>query len=133
MGDIQQSGDMCGFSIYLNQDVVFELLATERDPEPGFHGRMNKQIKYAFGEAQARLAPQPEYFGNTWLLRNVGLPGRHSLFCPDGNARLGYNLKYTSHNIDSPLQAACLLSMWLIWFNAVIHATSFKQPISIYT
>jgi hypothetical protein len=126
-----------GFTVTLHKDVAAALLTTARPAECDLMKMMNEEIVRAFGDRQAKYV-KPEFFKNTWLLTSLTVPG-DAAYISLGGYQLseleGYipgedlrHFKYEPHNVDSLLQSSCLLSQWLIWFNAVIALTDFEQP-----
>jgi hypothetical protein len=127
---------MYGFSITLAEPIVSALLKTKRSSEAPLLEMIKNQLvkshKRDFGGCMTG------YFEDTWLLTDLRVEGNCACFGIDGNARSNLresdreqNIKYNPHNIDSPEQAAIILSAWLVWFNSIITLTEFELPFAM--
>lgn len=125
-----------GFSITLAEPIVKALLNTKRDDfvplAIGVKERLVKSHKKDYGGCHV------EYYADTWLIRSIRVEGDCACFGIDGSTVSALtdknrerNIKYNPHNIDSPEQAAIILSAWLLWFNHIICLTDFEQPFAI--
>lgn len=127
---------MYGFSITLAEPIVSALLKTKRNSDAPLLGMLNEQLVKS--HRRDYHGCDVGYFENTWLLTNLKVEGDCACFGVDGNTRSSFrnpkrerNIKYNPHNIDSPEQAAILLSAWLLWFNHVISMTEFELPFAV--
>lgn len=122
-------------AIILAKPVVKALLnAPERREENSPLLRdLLQRIKLSVPPADRGFA-RLDFHGDTWLLLGMhgggdcaccGVAGGSRTFLERGEER---TLRYTSHNIDTPEQAAAVVSTWLMWFNNAVTLTGFKLP-----
>lgn len=105
-----------GVVISLDGDVARKILYNKqrRNQESPLYKIMVEEVNNKYGRI--------EFIEDSWLLRLIQLePMQCSCFGIEGMALdtldKARSVKWTPHNIDSPHQAAQLVSIWLYWFN----------------
>lgn len=117
-----------GLTIVLAAPVVPAISGQRRDESVPLFRMLQERLRNSL-TAYDRSYSRMSFHEDTWLLRSLVVGSDCACFgcrAPSGGA-----LRYDSHNIDSPDQAAAILSTWLLWFNHVIAGTDFKQPFTL--
>ena len=121
-----------GFSIVLHKDFAAAVAKTKRNEGGLLAVQMREILVETLGEAN--IDPFPILFsGESWLLQSLRI-GRNCACFSAGNLNdnnFTRHIRYSPHNIDSPREAACLLAVWLQWFNGVIVLTDFELPLVV--
>lgn len=107
-----------GIKITIDNSVAKRLLKT-----PRVRCLMIDDLKAELANKYARI----EFVEESWLLQLIMLEGStcscfgvgHSV---EKRIESGDDIAWTSHNIDSPEQAAKLVAIWLHWFNSITSA-----------
>lgn len=119
-----------GFSIVLHKDFVAQMLKHNRSEGECVTTIMKDILRETVGKAN--LMPSPiRFHGDTWLLKSLHVGGNCACFSSNATLLGDRHLRFDSHNLDEPIQAACVLSMWLYWFNNVITLTEFDTPFAM--
>lgn len=120
-----------GFSIILDKDFAKEVSNLERPSGEHLTSMMLSMFKNTLGKTH--IDPQSiRFFGDSWLLQSFHIGNDCACFSA-GNLTDDFarHIRYSPHNIDSPVQASLLLGMWLLWFNNVTALTSYELPFCI--
>lgn len=124
-----------GFSIVLSAVAVEAILKLKRE-EGGasFIETLRERIQNSFPDFAASTCDPPQFFEETWLLTLIKVPGTCACMGVGGDTiswleagNVGA-IRYVEHNIDTIEQAACILSVWLLWFNTILALTDIEQP-----
>jgi hypothetical protein len=88
------------------------------------------EMKAELGSKHGRI----EFVGDSWLIRLIMVePIQCSCFGMGGDhvrrLEAKEDVKWTSHNIDTPEQAAKIVAIWLHWFNNVSCFQTGKRTI----
>lgn len=122
-----------GFSIILHKDFAEAVRNVYRDPSETVTQGMEQRIALTFGKAH--LVPNAvQWVGATWLLQSVRVGGECACFgsgFTDPNEMIVRHVRFDPHNLDNPLQAAAVLSVWLFWFNTISTLTEFELPFCV--
>jgi hypothetical protein len=128
-----------GFAVVLSAPVATRFLQMKRSDGGNFVEELRQLIIRRFGRS-AEHNPEPDFFGDTWLLLGIKVPGNCACFGVDGSTRgtiekksearepLRRDLRYSPHNLDTLEQAAAILAVWLYWFNTILAGTDFDLP-----
>lgn len=127
-----------GLTITLAAEVVeaFMRVGVRRDESRLFYAELLDGIRNAVQPLDASYA-RLDVYEDTWILLGMRVGSDCACFNVGGHRReeLGrgkaYTLRYDAHNIDTPEQAAAIVSTWLLWFNHMIALTDLKQPHTI--
>jgi hypothetical protein len=122
-----------GVKIVLDGDVVKSLSSFERDDNSPLMAMLKDRLQSSIPDCDQRLA-HLEFYRDSWLLVGMHIGANCACFSIDGNTRARIesgefqNIAYSSHNIDSSVQAAVIVSVWLLWFNTILTCTPFELP-----
>lgn len=129
------AADIYGFSIMLSAPVVAALLKTRRNENAPLLAALHERIHRSFAPERAAHIPAPEFVGDSWLLASLRVPGDCACFFINRDVTESLlrgskpcDLRYSSHNLRSIQEAACVLSVWLMWFNHVASLLDIELP-----
>jgi hypothetical protein len=124
-----------GVRIVLVAEAVEAILRIpERRKEGGrFTDGLLERVRRTVHEADAPFA-RLDFHDDSFLLLGMHVGGECACFSVNGDRRGQLSrgevipLLYECHNIDTPEQAAAIVSTWLMWFNNVALLTDLRQP-----
>lgn len=127
--------DGYGLTITLAAKAVEAILLLEerRDETNPFYTDLVERIRRTVPGPDASYA-RLDFYEDTWLLVGMRVGSDCACFGVGGGRREqllrgdAILLRYDSHNVDTPEQAAAIVSTWLEWFNTVASLAGLRQP-----
>lgn len=116
-----------GFSITVSEEIVNALINTKKEKGERVTALMLDIFERTFGTDALVFARNMTFYRDSWMLTSLCVGSDCACFSTGNPSLLDggvtRDIKFSPHNIDTPEQAACLLAMWLLWFNhAAVYA-----------
>jgi hypothetical protein len=125
-----------GPSITLSGEVARDIFRLKRDERSPLFALLETTLRESVHNSD-RPYVRIEYVDDTWLLACMHAGSSCACFGISDSVRNGVrngqtrDIRYSSHNVDTVLQGAAILSTWLFWFNHVLSQTGHEQPFAM--